>query len=59
MSKRISFNLKDAELLYDILHHCNDHNTWMAEVFENGQNIYKLEDRLLDFINKQFEANKK
>jgi hypothetical protein len=53
MSKRISFSLKDAELLYDIVHHCVEHNRWMAEVFENGKNIYTLEDRLIEFVNKE------
>jgi hypothetical protein len=53
MAKKISFNLKESELLYEIISHCTDHATWMREVFENGKLIPKLEEKLLNFLNEQ------
>lgn len=50
-NRRISFDEKDADLLYEVLHHCNEHLTWMREVFANGENLSKLESRLIEFLN--------
>lgn len=38
-------------LLSSVLDHCTDHNTWMVEVFENGDKLYSLNDKIQDANN--------
>lgn len=50
MSKQLTIGKKDAELLNDILSHCCDHARWMTEVFDNGNRMDKLSDKINSFV---------
>lgn len=48
---RINLNQKEVNLLYELLHHCDEHEEWMKDVLENGELFTKILSKVYKKVN--------